>query len=119
MKDRPRALAVLISVFLAGCIIGASGFFLWAKKHPAPNAVSGNFQGGVRPGGPGDWPRQQEWFKSFFSQMLQLTPEQTRQMSQIMGERHDRLEVLDKKFEPMYSSVRAEHEPLVRAIIAE
>jgi hypothetical protein len=31
MKDRPRALAVLVAVFLVGILIGAAGSYLWFK----------------------------------------------------------------------------------------
>ena len=32
MKDRPRALAVLIAVFLLGCLAGSAGSYFWLKK---------------------------------------------------------------------------------------
>jgi hypothetical protein len=113
MNDRPRALAVLISIFLAGCIIGAIGFFLWAKKQPEslpfrPN--TGNFR--MPPGGPRGGGRMNPWI-----QMLQLSPEQEKSIMQIMQESNRQLDVLQKEYEPKYNSVRAEHEPKIKVII--
>jgi hypothetical protein len=112
MNDRPRALAVLISIFLAGCIIGAIGFFLWAKKQPEslpfrpPNAGNFRMPPGPRSGQANPW-----------TQMLQLTPEQEKSIMQIMQEANRQLDALQKEYEPRYNAVRTEHEPKIKAII--
>jgi hypothetical protein len=111
MTDRPRALAVLISIFLAGCIVGAIGFFFWAKKQPEslpfrPNAASFRTPPGPRGGQGNPW-----------TQMLQLTPEQEKSIMQIMQEADRQLDVLQREYEPRYSAVKDEHEPKVRAIL--
>jgi hypothetical protein len=113
MNNRPRALAVLISIFLAGGIIGvAMGFFFWAKKQPEPPPFrqnAGNFR--MPPGGPRGG-RGNPW-----TQMLQLTPQQEKSIMPIMLEANRQLDALQKKYEPRYNEVGAEYEPQVRAII--
>jgi hypothetical protein len=112
MTDRPRALAVLISVFFAGCIIGALGFSVWARKHPefpAIRATTPAIGSQRRGGGPRQW----------FFQMLQLTPEQEKLVSKIMDERRSRFDVLEKEYAPKYDGLRAQQEPQAKAIMAD
>jgi hypothetical protein len=90
MNDRPRALTVLVSIFLAGCIIGALGFFLWARRTPDFPRVQGGREtfdmarrsGGGGPGG--------QWLP----QILQLTPDQNRRYMQGMEEFRNQLNAL-------------------------
>ena len=64
VTDRPRALAVLITVFLLGCLLGFAGSYFWFGKTPEPQVA-------VRENGP---PRIQK--PPRLSELLQLTPEQ-------------------------------------------
>jgi uncharacterized membrane protein len=97
MTDRPRALIVLIAVFLLGGIVGTGGTYLWMKKSPAPERVE---MPGRRPGPSQGRPRMQE--------LLQLTPEQESQFGKIMAESRRQMEAL-----------RAEQQPKMEAIIAD
>ncbi len=119
MNNRARALTVLLSVFFAGCIVGASGFFLWTKKHPEMNYSRQGGPQDFRPGGRGGGAGNREWFSKWFSQMLHLSTEQTKSVASIMEERRRRLDAIEKEYAPIYGDVRAKHEPKVKAIISE
>jgi hypothetical protein len=90
MKDRPRALAVLIAVFLVGIIVGAAGSFFWLKP-------SERFAGpidGRRPSPPNGTER------SKFPELHLapgLTPEQEKQFGAIFAETREKLEALRKE----------------------
>ncbi len=81
MKDRLRALAVLVAVFLVGIIIGAAGSFFWLK--PSTDAVR-TFDD-VPP------PPKTEMTRPPFPE-LNLTEEQKKQFEGIMAETRKKFE---------------------------
>jgi hypothetical protein len=126
MNDRPRALTVLVSIFLAGCIIGAIGFFLWVRRTPdfprvrgGPEAFGmGANMGSRRGGGPG----------GPLARYLQLTPEQDSRYLQVMGESRNQLNALrieqekSGRFQQLMEELRrlrTEQEPQIKAIEAD
>jgi Spy/CpxP family protein refolding chaperone len=108
MTDRPRALAVLISVFLLGCILGAIGANLWSKKNLASpragmtNALSGHGQ---------EQQRLQE--------ILKLTPDQEARFREIMAESRMQLEGLRAEQAPKIEAIRGETNRKLESILNE
>jgi len=123
MNDRPRALTVLICIFLAGCIIGALAFFLWARRSLEFSRFHGRPEGFgfARRGGPGP---QGPWLP----QLLNLTPDQNRRYMEAMSEFRKKLDSLRQEQERTdryktlmdeFRQLRTEQEPKVREIESE
>ncbi len=81
MKERPRAIAALIAVFLFGCLVGAGGAAIWLKKASVPEQGRMDFREGPMKNGPMPRPEPMN-----FRELLQLTPEQDEAFKQILGE---------------------------------
>jgi Spy/CpxP family protein refolding chaperone len=96
VTNRPRALAVLIAVFLVGCIAGAFGSYYWLKKDR--NVRGRHEENGPPP--PQGHPRLPE--------LLQLTPAQDARSKEIMAETRKQLEAL-----------RTDQAPTIEAIWAD
>jgi Spy/CpxP family protein refolding chaperone len=110
MTDRPRALAVLIAVFLVGGISGAAGSYYWLKQD---TAIQSHHR---EEGPPGVQGRRR------LPELLQLTPEQDARFREIMVESRKQLEQLWKRQEPLQKQLdglRNEQFPKVEAIRAE
>ena len=97
MNDRPRALAVLIAVFLSGCILGAGGSYFWLRNTQAP--ARRTVQGGL----PGHLPQGRQRMQD----LLKLTPEQESQFAKIMAESRRQME-----------AVRGQDQPKIEAIFS-
>jgi len=110
VKERPRALAVLIAVFLAGCLAGSAGSYLYFKKSPDSNRRSPDFGGGPARNGP--MPRPEP---ANFKEILQLTPEQDEQFKQILGESRKRM----TEFRKQTDSFHSEQDAKIQGIISE
>jgi len=97
VKDRPRAIAVLVAVFLAGCILGSAGSYSWLR-----------WQQETRQDQPADsFPsRRQQPERWHLPTLLELTPEQNARYSEIMAESRRELDGL-----------RSEQAPKIREII--
>lgn len=90
MTDRPRALAVLISVFLLGCVLGIAGANLWLR-HNASAARRSSTDNYLR--------RMPD---------LNLTAEQETQFEQIVGEMRKQLADVRKEQRPKIDAIRNE-----------
>ena len=113
MTDRPRALAVLIAVFLVGCIAGAAGSYYWLKQDTVVRTRH------REEGSPGSQGRQR-WMDLLRS--LQLTPEQDARFREIMMESWKEMEPLRKQMEPVrrqLDTMREEQFAKIDAIRAE
>lgn len=103
MTDRPRALAILIGVFLFGCIAGAASSYVWMRNRPSDEVRAvRNFPGGFSRG------RQR-------MPDLKLTPEQESKFRDIMSESRNQLGPLweeEERFRkiqiPKIEAIRAE-----------
>ncbi len=98
MTDRPRALIVLIAVFLLGCLSGILGGYFWSKRsaeQPPPMMRNGR----EARGGQG---RQR------MTDLLGLTPEQERRFRDIMEESRRKLMDLQKEQMPKVEAIRNE-----------
>ena len=110
VTDRPRALAVLITVFLLGCIIGSAGFYYWFSKSPEI-PVAGRENG--RP----KTPERQRM--PGLTELLQLTPDQEQRYKEIMSEAWKQHESLRTEQEEMWGALRAKQAPQIKEIWAE
>jgi Spy/CpxP family protein refolding chaperone len=105
VTNRPRALAVLIAVFLFGCIAGSSGSYYWLKK----DTDSRNRHRDE--GSPGLQGRQR-WMQLLHS--LKLTSQQDAQFKEIMAESRKQVDPLWKQQEPLLKQM----EPLRKQLDA-
>jgi uncharacterized membrane protein len=108
VTDRPRALAVLIAVFLVGCIIGSAGSFIWMKRPFGP------FNQEIRNGSPG--PGQE---RRRMADLLQLTPEQQTRFREIMAESRRQLFQLQLEQSPKIQTIRNETNRRLLSILNE
>jgi len=105
VTDRPRALAVLIAVFLVGSVFGSVGSFIWMKRPFGP------FNQGAPPV-PGQERRR-------MSDLLQLTPEQQTRFREIMSESRKQLFQLQLDQSPKIEAIRNETNRKLLAILNE
>jgi hypothetical protein len=108
MTDRPRALVVLIAVFLLGAIFGIGGTRWWLRKSPGADREAMQNHPPRSPGG-----RQR------VREQLQLTPEQESQYEQIMADSRSQMEALRAEQQPKIDAIFSEQRPQRDAIIAE
>jgi len=113
VTDRPRALAVLIAVFLLGCVLGSAGSYMWFRSRPVvePRMT----RGGQRGGSP----------MARLTELLKLTPEQDAKRREIMAESFKELNKLraiqEPKVEPLFhqlEELRKEQEPQIDALLS-
>ena len=110
MKDRPRALAVLIAVFLLGCLAGSAGSYFWFKKSPDSSRRSSNFRDGATKDSPRPRPEPPN-----FGQILDLTPEQDASFKQIVAESRKQM----TEFRKQTDAFHLEQDNKIKAIIGE
>jgi hypothetical protein len=113
VNDRPRALAVLISVLLAGCIIGAAASYFLIRAKPA--LVFRGFGGGAPFGRPqmGRPPARQ------IPETLKMNPEQQKQLNQIMEDWRKQLDLLRSSQFAKFEETRSEANKKISAILNE
>jgi hypothetical protein len=117
MKDRPRALAVLIAIFLIGTIIGVAGSYLWLRpsdKTPRP------FDG--RPPAASDAMPRSDFPELRLSP--ELTPGQKEQWAGIFKETREKMDVLGKEqrermneFDAKRNNIWKENDQKLRAVL--
>ena len=108
MSNRPRALAVLIAVFLLGGVVGSAGFYYWfGKTRTIPVANGRN--------GPQRMPER----PPTLVELLKLTPDQEKHYREIMSETRKQLESLRAEQEEVWSALRTKQAPRVKEIWSE
>jgi uncharacterized membrane protein len=110
VKDRPGAIAVLIAVFLIGCLAGATGSYYWLKKSKAPVRISPDFRD--RPMKEGSMPRPEP---PRFREILGLTPDQDVSFQKIIGEARKQMTESRKQLD----SFHAQQDEKLREIISD
>jgi Spy/CpxP family protein refolding chaperone len=113
VTNRPRAIAVLLAVFLFGCITGAAGSYYLLKRNTQD-------QSHHREEGPPGLQGRQRWQE--FLRSLQLTPEQDARFKGIMMESWKQMEQLRQPSEPLWKqldAMRNEQVPKLDAIRTE
>jgi uncharacterized membrane protein len=107
VTDRPRALAVLVAVFLLGGIIGSAGSFYWLRH--TQNARI----------------RARESARPLLSEhqrlpaLLKLTPDQEKRFREIMAESRRQLEALRIEQAPKIEAIRSETNRKLSSILNE
>ena len=110
MKDRPRALAVLVAVFLVGIIIGVSGSFFWLKPYNEVVIPSDR----RRPPPPG-----MQDPKKLLPELLQMTPEQETQYDKFLSETWEKLGALETDRRSKANEIWSELNSRIKAILNE
>ena len=112
MTDRPRALAVLIALFLLGCVLGSAGSYIYLQNRT--DQTVREFRGG-RP----EFERGQGPGRQRFTDMLQLTPEQEGRFREIMAESRKQLDALRMEQGPKIEAIRAETNRKLMSVLNE
>jgi|WetSurMetagenome_2_1015567.scaffolds.fasta_scaffold70686_2 hypothetical protein len=112
VKDRPRALTVLIAVFFLGCLAGFAGSYFWLKKSPdlLVSRRSPDFRNGAMKND--HLPRPEP---PNFRGMLQLTPEQYAQFQKIIGESRSKM----TEFRKQTDDFHFEQDAKIKAVLSE
>jgi hypothetical protein len=111
VNDRPRALAVLIAVFLTGCIVGVAGSYFLIRSKPA--LVFRGFGGGGAPfGRPPEGGRQKR-----LPEALKMNPEQEKQLNKIMEDWRNQLDSLRSTQFAKFEETRSEANQKIAAIL--
>jgi Spy/CpxP family protein refolding chaperone len=108
MTDRPRALAVLIAVFMLGGVVGAGGMYLGLNHfRNSDKKFSQNMPPGPQQG------RQR------MREQLQLTSEQEEQFGKIMAESRKQMDAVRSQDQPKIEKIFSEQQPKIEAIFGE
>ena len=105
MRNRARAWAILIAVFLLGSLLGAGGAFFWSRTHPGP--------GWAHPQGSPPPPRGHRRLP----ELLEMTPEQEARFGEIMKESRRQLDALQTEQQPRIEAVLAETNQKISSIL--
>ena len=115
MKDRPRALAVLVAIFLIGIIVGTAGSYFWFKPSVEVDRPVDN----RRPPSP-----KIQALPRFPN--LDLTSEQKEQFGEIAKETREEIKALEKEQRKneadlfaKRNSILEEHNSKIRSILNE
>ncbi len=103
MSNRTRAVAVLIAVLLAGCLLGSAGLRLWQKRSEEGHGFS--FLG-----------RRPE-VSNRFAQRLQLTAEQQAQLKVILEESRRQIDAGRAEMDRKMEGIRADTNRKIAAIL--
>jgi len=108
MTDRPRALAVLVAVFLLGGIVGSGGMYFWQQRTRSQDRRIG--QGG--PPGP-------QQGRQRMKELLQLTSDQQEQFGKIMADSRKQMDEVRIQDQPKIEKIFSEQQPKIEAIFSE
>jgi Spy/CpxP family protein refolding chaperone len=98
VTDRPRALIILVAVFLLGGVVGGSGSYFWFK-----NSAKSREPSFVR-----DGPQGRGQGRQRLPELLQLTSEQEARFKEVMAESRRRLGELQNEQRPKIDAIRDE-----------
>ena len=119
MKDRPRALAVLVAIFLIGIIVGTAGSYFWLKSSTSDtrplNIVGSPIppNGAVRPKPPA--PPELNLTSEQEKQLMEIWSETREKMQELGKEHRGQMAELDKK----RNEIWAEHDSKIRSVLDE
>lgn len=103
MKNRTQALAVLIAVFLVGCVLGIAGLRVWQ------NRLQG--EGGFL------FPWREQGRTNRLVELLQLTPEQNAQLNAILQDTRRQIDASRLETERKMDTIRAQANAKIEAIL--
>jgi len=110
VKDRPRALMVLIVVFLLGCLAGSGGSYFWFKKSIDAGRRSSDFREGAMKDGSRPRPEPPN-----FKQILDLTPDQDAKLKEIVAESRKHMADYRRQTDAFHS----EQDNKIKAVLSE
>jgi len=103
MKNRTQALAVLIAVFLVGCVLGVAGFRLWESRS----------QGEAVP----LFPWREQGRAGRLVELLQLTPEQNAQLNAILQDTRRQIDASRLDTERKMDAIRTQANAKIEALL--
>jgi Spy/CpxP family protein refolding chaperone len=103
MKNRTQALAVLIAVFLVGCVLGIAGLRFWER--------SSQGEGGLL------FPWREQDRANRLVGLLQLTPEQNAQLNAILQDTRRQIDASRLETERNMDAIRAQANAKIEAIL--
>ena len=108
MKERTRAITVLIAVLILGCLIGAVGSRIYYAKYDraTTDAVRGDF--------PFPQPRRER-----LPELLEMSSEQEARFEEIMAESRERLDALGKEQLPKIGTVIEETNEEIQSLLSD
>lgn len=109
MTDRPRALIILVAVFLLGGIVGVAASYFLLK-----DSATARVQPFV-----GNMPQMRGPGRPKVSELLELTPEQEVRFREIMEESRRKLAELQKEQLPKIEAIRKETNRKISEILNE
>ena len=103
MKNRARALAVIIAILLAGCLLGIAGLHFWERGFRGRDAIPSTARG------QGQTER--------LAKRLQLTPEQEAQLKAILEDSRRRINGSRAELEQKMETIRVQTNEKIAAIL--
>jgi Spy/CpxP family protein refolding chaperone len=104
-KGRREAAVLVFIVFLLGVLLGGMGDHLWGSR------VLGN------PGGRFGPPPTREQVLANFTRQLELTPDQEKQLGDILDDSRSKFRSLDKSLDPQRMQIRDQSRAQMRALL--
>ncbi|ERR1700722_1611892 len=104
-KGRREAAVLVFIVFLLGVLLGGVGNHLWGSR------VWGNSTGRFGP------PPTRDQVLANFTRQLELTPDQEKQLGDILDDSRSKFRSLDKSLDPQRMQIRDQSRAQMRALL--
>ena len=105
MKNRTQALAVLIAVFLVGCVLGIAGLRFWESRSQQEAVLQ--------------FPWREQGRANRLVELLGLTPEQNAQLNTILQDTRRQIDAGRLETERNLDAIRAQANTKIEAILNE
>ncbi|MBN2317715.1 MAG: hypothetical protein JXR49_01490 [Acidobacteria bacterium] len=105
MTSRKNAVAVLVAVLLTGCLLGASGAWLWKQQSQSPVDLTGRYS-------------QHDHSTRIFDK-LQITQEQETQLREILEESRREINACREELQGKMDDIRTDTNAKIAAILDE
>ena len=114
-----KALGALLVVFVMGAVVGGLGVNWYQRAYAdwRPGDGRGHFGGPGGPGGRKDDGRRERRMLDHLQSELQLSPEQTQQIRQVLDRTRDEMIELRGETEPRFVAIRERSRDQIRAVL--